>query len=532
MTAAIRRSWPGLALAAAAVFFTFGPLGFLATHALPGGGEVWARLAPLDPATTILRVALLATAATAWAMALGLPLAWLTVRSDLPGRRLLRWLAPLPLAVPPYIGALVYQLLLAPGGLLAQALGLGRGGETPALPGVSIYGLGGAAWVLGLFTYPYVFLLVSGALERTNPALEEAARAAGARRFEVLRRVTLPLLRPALLGSGLMVFLYAWADFGVVSLLRVRTLTTVIYDYVQGTMDWALPATLALLLSAITGAVLAAQLSILGRARYTQIGSAARPPRPAPLGRWRGAAAVYAWTVVSAGLLVPVAVLVVEALRLGPGLGAFVVGQRGYLWNSVWTAFAGATVALCLSLAVGWLEERRGLPWRVSTLFQVGYAIPGTVMGLGLVGFLHAALPWVYATPLTLVVAYLVLYITPACQAAKAAFAQLHVSLEEAARALGRPPLATFRTITLPLVRPGLLSGWLLVFGLSIRELAATLIVRPPGFDTLPVRIWIHTMDVGPEPRAAALALVLVALTALPWLAFLAFGRRDASAAV
>jgi iron(III) transport system permease protein len=121
---------------------------------------------------------------------------------------------------------------------------------------------------------------------------------------------------------------------------------------------------------------------------------------------------------------------------------------------------------------------------------------------------------------------YLVLFLTPALQAVKAALAQLPVSLEDAARTLGRGGLATFREVTFPLIRPGLLGGWLLAFILCMRELAATLILRPPGFDTLPVRVWIQTMDVGPEPGAAALALALVASIALPWLGILLAGRR------
>lgn len=141
-------------------------------------------------------------------------------------------------------------------------------------------------------------------------------------------------------------------------------------------------------------------------------------------------------------------------------------------------------------------------------------------------GFFHTTLPWVYASPLVVALGYVVLFTTPAFQAVKAAIEQISLSLEEAARALGRGSLRTFWEVTLPLIRPGLVGGWVLVFILSMRELAATLIVRPPGFDTLPVRIWIYTMDIGPEPRAAALALTLVALVAIPWLALMLWRPR------
>lgn len=496
-------------------FFVLGPLAFLLwVGAREGSAELLRRVADLSPLGVIAQVTLLATLTTAWAFFLGVPLAWLTVRSDLPWRGLFRWLAPLSLAIPPYIGAIVYQIVLSPGGLLPHLLGVST------LP-FSFYSVWGAAGILGLFTYPYLYLLVSGALERTNPTLEEAARGAGLGPGAVLGRITLPLLRPSLLAGGLMVFLYGWADFGVVSLLRVRTLTTVIYDYVQGTLDWSLPATLSILLAAITILVLVIQLRILGRAGYTQIVSGAKPSPVVRLGAWRWAAFAYAAAVLTLSLLLPLLLLSWQASHLATSAaGAFVLQQWPFFWNSIWTAVAGASLALLIALATGWYEKRRRA-WGISGLFQMGYAIPGTVLGLGMVGFIHATLPWIYATPLIVILAHLVLYITPACQAAKAALAQLHPSLEEASRGLGRGPLHTFWSVTLPLIRPGLLGGWILVFVLSMRELAATLIVRPPGFDTLPVRIWIYTMDVGPEPRAAALALALVATIALPWLGLL-----------
>ena len=513
-----------LALIPITAFFVLGPLLFLMWKGVRGAdpdllGEMQALGVPL----VIAEVALLATLATVWALLLGTPFAWLTVRSDLPLRSIFRWLAPLPLAVPPYIIAFTYQILLAPGGLVTTWTG------SPTLP-ISIYGVWGAAFVLGLSTYPYIYLLIGGALERTNPALEEAARSAGLGSWGIFSRVSLPLLRPALFAGGLMVFLYGWADFGVVSLLRVRTLTTVIYDYIQGTMGWGLPAALSLLLSAITIAVLFAQIKILGRARYTQIVSGAKPARTVPLKGWRWPAFLYALAVLTLALLFPIALLVHQVVRLaGSEMLSFLSTQGRFFANSLWTALTGASLALLIALVVSWLETRRA-GWGLPGLFQVGYAIPGTVLGLGMAGFLHALTPWIYASPLIIVVGYLVLFLTPACQSTKSALAQLSPSIEEASRSLGRGPAQTFFRVTLPLVRPGLIGGWILVFVLSMRELSATLIVRPPGFDTLPVRIWIHTMDVGPEPRAALLALALVLTIALPWLALLSLRSRGISA--
>jgi len=515
----------GLLLPVAAL--VLGPVGFLAWMGFGQGlGDVLAWASELDLPRTVGRVFLLATAITGLAAVMGVPLAWLTVRSDLPGRRIIRWLAPLPLAIPPYIGAIVYQIVFAPTGSLNTVLA-GILGLPPGTQVLSIYGIAGAAWVLSLFVFPYIFLLVAAGLERMNPSLEEVARATGMSRWRVFFKVTLPMLRPALLAGGLMVFLYAWADFGVVSLLRVRTLTTIVYDYVQGTMDWAIPASLSIFLTLITLAVLVAELRILGRGTYAQVTGTSRPAPPVPLGPWRIPAMAFGSVVLLGALGVPVGVLAFQASRLTPSAAwAFLARQVPYITNSLLTASAGASVAIVLALVTGWLQARRRLGRGVSTLFQIGYAIPGTVLGLGMVGFFQAAVPWLYGSPAVLVAGYLVLFVTPALQGVSAALAQISSSLEDAARGLGRGPLATFWEVTLPLVRPGLVGAWVLVFILCMRELAATLILRPPGFDTLPVRIWIHTMDVGPVPTASLLALVLVAIVALPWLGLVLLGRR------
>jgi iron(III) transport system permease protein len=513
----------GLSLFLVAGVMVLGPLFFLIAQ---GAGEgmrgLWVRVMEVSLPSILLQVFFLALSTTVLALLFAVPLAWLVVRSDLPAKALFRWLAPLPLAIPPYIGAMVYQILLSPGGLVDTLVAglLGRGASEVHL--ANIYTLLGAAWVLSLFTYPYIYLLVSASLERVNPSLEEAARSTGMKPWNVFCSVTIPLLRPALLAGGLMVFLYGWADFGVVSLLRVRTVTTVIYYFIRGTMDWMAPSAFSTILCAVTIAVLLVEMRMLRHGAYTQITGSAKPPREIKLAHWRWLASVYASTVLFFSLLLPLAVLGYQAGRLSAGeIASFLMRERAPFLNSLGTAMMGATLALVLALTVAWLQERKSKGIGVSLLFQVGTAIPGTVLGLGMAGFFFQVLPWIYGTPLILVVAYVVLHITPAIQSVKSALAQLPVSIEEAARGLGRGPLSTLREVSLPLITPGLLGGWVLVFILSMRELAATLIVRPPGFDTLPIRVWILTMDVGPEPRAALLALALVATIALPWLLLL-----------
>lgn len=519
------RALPLVLLAAPVVL----PLLYLigaAAEASPG--ELWRGLRRAQAGPLAARVALMALATTAWAIACGAPWAWLVARTDVPGRRLFRWLGPLPLAIPPYVGALVYIMLLSPGGLLHRAVAglLGRATFDTPLP-VPIFGPWGAAFVLGIFTSPYVFLNVYGALGRLDPALEDAARGLGYGPVQVFRRVTLPLLRPALLAGGLLVFVYAWVDFGVVSLLRARTFTTVIYTYLLAGFSLPAASGLSLVLVAIVLAVLLAQGRALGGARYA--GSAARSRAAAEsrirLGRWRWLGLAYLVGVTGLTLALPLGLLVVQALAIGApaAIGAFLLEQRPFLWNSLRVAFGGSTLALALAGVIGWQGWRgrsRGAAL-AGALLQTGYAVPGTILGLTLIPLALEFFPRVYGTPLLLPLAYLILFAAPTLQGIRAALAQVPPSMEEAVRALGRGPLSAAFRVVVPLAWPGIAGTWLLTFVLALRELSATIVVRPPGFDTLPVRIWTYTMDVGPDPRAAAIALLLVVLTGLPWLALL-----------
>ncbi|MBI4491675.1 MAG: iron ABC transporter permease [Chloroflexi bacterium] len=515
------------------------PLGYLVWLALQARlPDLALTLARMELPTLVLRMALLAGGATLLAFALAVPWAWLVTRTDVPGRRLFQALGPLPLAVPPYVGAIAYAALLAPTGLVHEGLArlVGLSTSQVLFPPL-LYSPAGAAFVLGVFSAPYVFITVQSALERSSPALEESARSLGLSPAGVFWRVTLPLLRPALLAGGFLVFLYAWVDFGVVSLLRVRTFTTVIYNQLLAGLSLPDSAGSSLALLVMVGLLLLlVQRWGLGGARYTQVGSQRSSvglgSRRQPLGRWKLAALAYLLGAVALTLALPLAVLATQASKLGPLVAAgFLAEQWPFVRNSLAVAATGAWLALGLALVTAWgqWKGRGGLP---GAILQAGYAIPGTVLGLSLVGLSLALLPGLYGTAALLAVAYLVLFAGPAHQAAQAALSQIAPAMEEAARVLGRTPLGAAREVVLPLASPGLAGAWLMAFILSIRELAATLVLRPPGFDTLPVRIWVHTMDVGVDPRASVVALLLIALVGLGWLAVLLVRPRSSPVAL
>lgn len=489
------------------------PLLYLASSAVQAGTLGALSIGSLAGLT--LTTLTLAGLATVWAMALALPLAWLVVRTDMPFRNTCRWLAVIPLAIPSYIGAMAYIAFLGPVGSVNTWLSSLTGSHQQWL---NIYGFWGGVFVLGLFTYPYIFLLVSAALEATNPSVEETARSLGESPLGVLRRVTLPMLRPSILAGGLLAFLYALSDFGSLSLLRVHVFTTAIYHQLNTRFDQAAAAMLSFVLVLITLAVLLSQRVLLSRRSYVTITGTARVARPLPLGRWRWPAVALAGGILGLSVFIPVGVLLAQTGSLGQ-FADVLREQWAFIRNSLALAGVAATLAMIVGFLIAFSAKRAQGPAgaALTGTIQIGYAIPGTVLGLSLILLYNTYLPWLYGTVGILVLAYLIRFLTQSVQGIDAALAGINPHLEEAARSLAASPGTVLRRVLAPLVRPTLFAVWTLVFISAMKELDATLLLRPAGFDTLPVRVYIHTVE-AEYAKAGALALLLIAFTALPWL--------------
>lgn len=517
--------WLGLSAGLVALFVAI-PLAYIFLRAAGADEAAWHRLLQARTVRLLGNTLALTAVVTGGSTALGLALAWLTERSDLPARRALRLALALPLAIPAYIGGIVYLALLRPrGGLLPQALEEFFG-RPVALP--SPLGFWGAAFVLILFTYPYVYLLSGAALRSLSASLEEAARTLGRTPWQAFWQAALPALAPGVMAGSLLVALDVLAEYGTVALLRYETFSSAIFVQLAGRYDRSAAAVLSSVLVGLALVFLALELWAQGRRRFTQLESGWRPARRVPLGGWRFPALFLAGGVAALSLALPLGVLAawsLQALADPETLGAvFRTGSQGfgsYVWNSLWTALLAAVLAVALSLPVALFAVRS--PGRasrlVSRLCQVGYAIPGVVIALSLALWVNRALPFLYATPLVVVMAYLLRHMPQAARSSQAALSQLSPGLEEAARSLGRTPRQALFQVTLPLIAPGLLAGGALVFLTSLKELPATLLLRPPGFDTLAVRVWVWAAD-GFYLQAAPAALVLVLAAALP-LAFL-----------
>ncbi|MDX1523700.1 MAG: iron ABC transporter permease, partial [Anaerolineae bacterium] len=282
------------------------PFGYLIIRASGAGYEkVWGILLQSRTHQIFLNSAGLAATVTIASIVIGVSLAWLTVRTDLPGRKVWSVLTALPLVIPSYVGAFALVSALGPKGLVQgwlEPLGIDR------LP--SIYGFFGAWLAMTLFTYPYVLLSVRAALRGLDPSLEEAARSLGRSPWQVFREVTVPHLRPAMLAGGLLVALYTLSDFGAVSMLRFDTFTRAIYMQYSASFDRSVAAVLALLLVALTIVILSFEVKMRGKARYYRSSSGTvRPTKPVSLGKWRVPALMFCWLITGLGLVVPLAVI-------------------------------------------------------------------------------------------------------------------------------------------------------------------------------------------------------------------------------
>ncbi len=302
--------------AVAAVALVLLPLVYLLLRTV-GSGDVLEVLGRPGTLTLVVKTFVLVVAVTGTAVLVGLPLAWLVTRTDLPARRVLAVAAPLPLVIPSYVAALALLGAFGPRGLLQQLLeplGVER------LP--EIYGFVGAWLALTLSTYPYVFLLAGAALRGLDPALEDAARGLGRSRWGVFRRVTLPALRPSLGAASLLVALYTLSDFGAVSLMQYNALTRSIYVQYRSLFDRTPAAVLALVLVAFAAVLLVLEERSRRGVRASASG-AERPPKTIPLGPWRWPAFAFSASVVAFFLVVPLAVLVywtARGVELGRGV--------------------------------------------------------------------------------------------------------------------------------------------------------------------------------------------------------------------
>lgn len=491
---------------------------YLVVRAGSEGSGIWDTLTETSTVDAFFRTVLLTLTVTGTSILLAVPLAWLTARTDLPLARVWTVLLALPLAIPSFVGGFVVISALGPGGLvqdLLEPLGVER------LP--SIYGFKGAWSVLTLLSYPYVYLQVSAALDRTDRTLEEAARSLGKGAWQTFVHVSLPQLRPAIAAGAILVALYALSEFGAVSMLRYDTLTPLIYIEYTTRFDRSSAAILGLPLIALATLFVTIESVTRGSARYHARGPR-RVPRKLTLGRWRWPAFFFCAAVAAFGVGIPVAVVMywlVEGFRTGSETG-FLLDA---LVNTAKVSGIAAIAAVVAALPIAMLSVRhRG--W-LSGLFEkaayTGQALPAITIALALVFFAANYMTRFYQTLGLLVVAYTVRFLPEALGATRNALLQVNPNSEEAAQSLGVGRVRTFLRVTAPQMLPGLSTGMLLVFLTAVKELPITLLLSPIGFETLATDIWASTSEAF-FTRAALPSLILLCLSGVAVLLML---RRE-----
>ncbi len=508
------------------------PMLAVALAALTGGTETIAHLMdtvlPRYVGTTLALVLLVATGT----FAIGVGAAWLVTMTRFPGVRWLEVALVLPLAFPAYVLAYAYTYVLDHPGIVQSTLRAVTGWGPRDYWFPEIRSLGGAAAMLVLVLYPYVYLLARAAFLQHSGTGFLAARVLGQSAWSAFWRVSLPMARPAIAGGVLLTVMETIADYGTVAYFSVQTFATGIYTSWFTMADRAASAQLALCLLGFALVLAVSERAQRGQAQYHQSGKGQMRMPPAPLTGWQaGLAMVLCGTPVLLGFALPALIL----LDMGMSGGQDLLSARylGFVRNSITLAGTAAVLTVAAAVCVGFFRRLR--PGRGSAMAayvaRLGYAVPGGVIAVGLLvpfaAFDNALDAWMRAsfgvsTGLLitgsiwlLVAAYMVRFLAAALGAYEGGQSTVHANMDAAARSLGQTPLGTLRRVHLPILTPSLLTALLIVFVDVMKELPATLIMRPFNFDTLAVQAYRLASDER-LAGAAVPSLVIVAVGLVP----------------
>jgi iron(III) transport system permease protein len=484
-----------LALASAVALIVLLPLGFLLDQTLSiGWTQIERLLLRRFVGTLLVNTVSLVAVATNACVVLGVGVAWLVERTDLPGRRVWAVLAALPITVPAFVTSYSWVSI------------------TPA-----VQHFAGAALIVTLAYYPLVYLPVAAVLRGLDPALEESARSLGMGPWRTFLRVTLPQTRLALLGGALLVSVHLLSEFGAFAMLRFQTFTTAIYDEYRLSFDGPAASMLATVLVLLCLALLLGELGLRGNARYARVDTGTpRTPSPARLGRARWPVLAALATLLGVALGLPLLTLVYWLLR-GGSTSFPVASLLSTAATSLQLGLGAALLTTLLALPVSILTIR--FPSRAAALIEraayLPYALPGIVVALSLIVVSVHQLPALYGTAPLLLLSYAILSLPLALVATRAALAQAPIVHEEVARSLGCGPLGALLRVTLPRILPGLGAAAALVFLATVTELTATLLLSPIGTRTLATQFWADasTRSFG---AAAPYAGLMIAISALP----------------
>ncbi len=477
----------------------------------------------------IINTIIVATGSAALAAVFGTLLAWAVVRTDMPCRRLVEMASIVPFISTSFIGALAWILLGSPETGLINQLWRFLGNTDPL---INIFSLEGIIFVIALYEMPFVFLMVGGALRSMDPALEEASLSSGAGLWRTTTRITLPLVLPAILASSLLVFVLAAEQFGVPAVLgtpaRIRVLTTSIVEtntFYPPRHGLGAALCVTLLIIAMIGLWL--QRRMLADRSFTTVGGKGSQPRRIALGPFRWVMLGVCCCYLMLAVVLPFSTIFLSSIRTiwtsDFRWEQFTLSH--YYWilfeypitlrairNSLFLAVIGASVTIVLCALISFLSLRTKLPGRTTLdyLSMLPLGFPGVVLAYGLLqAWINPPLV-LYGTIWILFIAYMTRYLPIGVRATSATLVQIHHELEESSLSCGASWLQTFVRVTMPLLKPGMIAGWILLFIAFSRELSASILLYAPGTEVLSVVLYDLQQN-GQFREISALAFIQIA---------------------
>ncbi len=464
-------------------------------------------------------------------LAIGIPMAWLSARTDLPGKRLIRGLMMASFVTPPFLGAFAWVMLAGPNaGLLNKVYRSLTGAEDPL---VNIFSMPGLIFVVAIYTFPYVFIMIANTLDLIASDLEEAAAILGAGRLQVALTITIPLVAPAVLSGFILAVLQALALFGSPAILALpagfHTITTQIWALFQYPAKPEMAAAFSIPLLLATALLLLLQKKLLGRRGYASVGGKGGQRREIPLGLWRYPALLGCLAVMACSIFLPYGILTKAALSRA---WAQPLTWENFTLGNFWFTFfqySSTKLAIVNTLQLGIMTACVGaglvalLAYITNRKIIVGHqvlgflaiapvVIPGVVLAVGL--FIAYTRPplMLYGTLWILFVAYLTKEMPVGYSQSDATFRGIHPELEEAGRILGAGRLRVLREITTPLALSGIIATWCFIFIGVIRELSASIILFTPNTKVMSVVIF-DLKEEGQFGAIAVLGLFMLAMT-------------------
>ncbi len=473
----------------------------------------------------------LGAASAALAGILAVPLAWAVARTNMPGRGLTRMLVLATFITPPYTGAVAWILLAGPNaGWLNRFYMMATGAEAGPF---NIYSFTGLAVVIALYSFPYIFIFTTAALELVSSEMEDAANILGAGPWRTMRKVTLPLALPAILGGLIICFLEAIALFGSPAMIaipaRFNVVTTQLFQFFGNPVRVEVAAAYAMPLLGVTILLVLVQRLIVRRKGFVALTGKGGERRPILLGRWRWVMFGYAMFVAALAVFLPYIFLIQSAFAKAWGRGFlldnitlanfhFILFEHATAAQSVINSFVyggiSATIAVFLTLGVAYIVARRLIPFGgvLGFLCVAPFVIPGVVLAIGFYAAYAPPPLSLYGTALILILAFTTRFLPVGYVNASAAINSLNPEMEEAVRVLGGSRMTALRRVVAPLLKRNLLGAWLLIFIPATRELSAAIFLYGPNTKVASVMIFDMSEE-GNFERLAALALVLQVLT-------------------